>query len=459
MVAKDTVTMAKSKRLKVYVDASIRPTTQALLTDKSQQVSNSGIGVHFDDTLRGDVSFKVITTRCAISRIEMIAVRTALLLTFHIERIIIYTDSQHCIMSLSPEIINRSWFNVNGTSHMAESDIARECTEIIRARSVMGRKTKILKVMAHNGVHGNIVADKLAGSAATGNYSAIITDNTTYSNGVAITTEDTHSAIARAGRDLHVDITSALKMTSTQSIASSSRTVAPTASGVKPTVGLANYSSLRGTADVSDDSDDDLMPRTVAADGTAKCPELTGNESVTFEQLFHTDSTSLAGNKRAVQDHPMFGMRDDVIEADQAIVNDIADITPPLMLSSLVCISCLDAVLIKHRNYKLFDGLDSTLGLTHCRTCVQEITKSKSPDSSLSAAVGGAWINPALLRGSNVCSAAAGVTGRDVTVLSIGQRARYFPYRQVFSTLTRSDEVHGLDIDNSELTPLHGGFF
>jgi ribonuclease HI len=445
MVARVTIMMGKSKRFKIYADASIRPAIQGTAMSGSQQLFNCGVGIHFEDNVGADVGFKVITTRCAISRIEMLAIRTALLLSFHTDRIIIYTDSQHCIMSLSPEIVNRSWFNANGISRMAESDIARECIEIIRARSAVGRKTKVLKVTAHNGVHGNVVADKIAGNAATGNYSAIITDDVTYSNGVAITTEDTYNAIIKAGRDIYVDIGLALKMSSTQSIASSIRTKAPVISGARSVMAMINNGSPEDAVDTSDDSDDSSVPRTVIASAS---------------EPFFPDSRSIVVKSQGESiNETQLPENDNVTYGQKEITDDLSDIMLTPMSSSLVCVSCLDTVLIKHRNHKLFDGIDSTVGLTHCRTCVREIHGGKNPDSSLSLAMAGAWINPALLHGSNICKAVATVTGKDVTVLSVGRRTKYYSCRQVFSLLTRDDEIYALNVDDAMITTLRGGFF
>lgn len=411
-------------------------------------LSGCGIGIYSPGSADKSANYTVQTDRSAISRIEMLAVRTALLLFYGRSKLVVYTDSQHCIMSLSSHVddyVNRGWLNINGKSYVAESDIARQCVEIIKSRSRMGRKTDIVKVNAHTGVAGNVIADQLASAAAGGTYSGIVNDDTTYSNGVAITTDNTHDAIIKAGRDIDVDVKLALKMSNVQSIASNTRVELPTVSGIGHMMTVTSDNESKDIVNSSDNSDGTFIPHTAVA-------------NVSERPLYDDGDVAIEGQEKDI-DETQPPADDNVTYGQEEITSDLSDIVITPMSSSLVCVSCLDTVLIKHRNYKLFDGTDSTIGLTHCRTCVREIHGGKTPDSSLSLAIAGAWINPALLHGSDVCRAVAAVTSKDVTILSAGRRTKYYSCRQVFSLLTRDDEIYALNVDDATITTLRGGFF
>lgn len=223
------------RRTEVYVDASIRDTPMNIRSEiaasviEQNDISPSdamectrelqictrtplpvpGIGIRITGSMNKDFGYTVATSRATISRAEILAVRTALILTFKEPHVVIYTDSQHVVSALHTDLdayMQRKWINPNGKHYMAESDVSRECVELMRLRKATGKSTAITKVVAHSGNVGNTVADQLAYAAAYGKCDGLILDDVTHSNGVAITTDTTRRSVERFSKHLGVEI-------------------------------------------------------------------------------------------------------------------------------------------------------------------------------------------------------------------------------------------------------------
>lgn len=439
--------MPKSKRSEVYVDASIRPRVAGSCC------SGYGIGIHFSNRPESDIGYMVNTTRRAISRLEMIAVRTALLLTLDVKKIIIYTDSQHCMSSLSTnltEYISRGWLNINRIVHIAESDIARECIEILRLREMTGRETEIMKVTAHSGVYGNVTADQLAGKAATGTFNGTINDDVTHSNGVAITTDITRGTLMKRADEVKANILhilrefdlsfprtpEAITNVAPQDCRNMDNWAPPSPSKPKKKKGGGVLAQLEASI-ASNLNVDNNVP-------------VTANEQCVGDN----DDVEVVAGGIGVELPSA-----NVVEATLEPEPEVLDLSTSVMQLFLACISCLDTVLIKHRNRSLSDGIDVALGLTHCKTCVREILGSKGIDMSLGVAVHDSRINPALLQNSNVCRAIITIAEAKPVILKSGLYVRHVSCRQLFSNLTRNDEIHGVNVTDAYIAAVHGGFF
>lgn len=385
------------------------------------KLSGCGIGIYFQGHPGIGTNFMVQTERHTISRMEMLAVRTALLLAYDRKKIIIYTDSQHCMMSLSTHMdgyVERNWLNVKGNVHIAESDIARQCVQIMNMRTAIGRKTEITKVNAHTGVNGNDIADGLAAAATIGTFHGIVTDNVVHSNGVAITTEITRQSILEAAEQIGVDF---------------------------------------GTVLYSEDNP--------IVNNTAMTTRVYFDEELGIEMsTTRPDPDITAPN---VEDHvSSVAVSDNVEPLDAAVVmasidaeNEAKRIAARGLRFFLVCVSCCDIVMITHRNSDVGQGIDAAIGLTYCRTCVTDDPDNRGSDVKLGSAIHQSCISPMLLRGSDTHRVIAKIAEIEPTILTAGRYVGHNSCRQVMSWLTRRDEIQGIDTDNSRLTSLRGGFF
>jgi len=140
---------------------------QHIYVDASLSVRN-GIGIWVGTDNNRSLSLQVTGASMTIIRLEVVAVRTALLLYYNSPDICIYSDNQHCVECL---VTRRAEYNNNGWTKLAggpvaERDVLIQCNELISVREQLGYTTNIVKVLAHSGNVGNEHADRLAYSAA-----------------------------------------------------------------------------------------------------------------------------------------------------------------------------------------------------------------------------------------------------------------------------------------------------
>lgn len=160
----------------LYVDGSYKPEPT---TSVYQDV---GVGIYTAKKEVPPLSIRVykskftnddMSTLLNHQTAEVIAVYLALWLTQYRKKVNIYSDSQHCVDSLteSYERYQQNNWVTTKNKPVAHRDLLKRCGEIISARKEKRWKTKIVKVQGHSGNSGNEMADKLAYDAiANTNY-------------------------------------------------------------------------------------------------------------------------------------------------------------------------------------------------------------------------------------------------------------------------------------------------
>jgi ribonuclease HI len=146
--------------LNIYVDGSYKP--------HKGSGTCGGVGIYFGDNHPCNLSVTIVSDGADSGTLEVVAICIALLVTTNINKITIYSDSQHAVDPLTSrytEYASNGWRTKKNTA-LADKKFFQECTTVIEDRRSKGHKVRIKKVIAHSGVKGNQMADMLAGYAS-----------------------------------------------------------------------------------------------------------------------------------------------------------------------------------------------------------------------------------------------------------------------------------------------------
>lgn len=148
--------------MKVYVDASLGYSSNSSLP-------KGGIGIFSEGIKQQNIAINIVGQNLNSIRLEVLAIRSALILHQNEKQLTLYTDNQHCyecLVVLREYYIKNDWKRKNH-HHVAELDILLQCNELIDIRQRNNYKTEIKKIVAHSGNVYHDIADKLAYAAMT----------------------------------------------------------------------------------------------------------------------------------------------------------------------------------------------------------------------------------------------------------------------------------------------------
>ncbi|CCG84792.1 protein of unknown function [Taphrina deformans PYCC 5710] len=130
-----------------------------------QNAASAGLGVYFGANDPRNIAERLAGSRQTNQRAELTAIIRALETVHADEDVIIKSDSQYSINCFT--VWHQSWAN-NGWKNskkqpVENKDLVQAGLELITSRK---GKTKLMKVRAHIGLHGNEMADQLANEGA-----------------------------------------------------------------------------------------------------------------------------------------------------------------------------------------------------------------------------------------------------------------------------------------------------